>query len=232
MNSHIIPEWAYKALYDEQHKYFELTPKFDGQVKFKYSGEYEHLLCKNCEQYFGKLDDYARAVIFSKPGEKTFGLRTTGGDGYVTIENVDYKPLKLFQISILWRASVSKRAFFNKVDLGPHECKIRQMLLTKNPGNPDLYGCIMIAFLKQPREPLLELILQPESFRANNHRWYKFLFAGCGWMYVVSSHEKRFKHKDLFVQRNGKLVILLSAVKDVKWITKNLPTIKKSPPSR
>jgi hypothetical protein len=52
--------------------------------------------------------------------------------------------VKLFQLSILWRASVAKGDFFSKVKLKPrHEEEIRKMLLNGEPGKEDRYPCGM-----------------------------------------------------------------------------------------
>lgn len=227
LKSHIIPEWAYKAMYDENHRIFQISSDTERGKTDKFKGEYEHLLCQECESSTAKWDDYARAVILSKPGEKTYGILTSATNGAIQVENVDYTLFKLFQLSILWRASASKRDFFEKVNLGLHENKIREMLLSEDPGKPDHYGCVMVAFMKNPRKLLHEMITRPESFHANGHRWYKFLFVGCGWMYVVSSHEKRFEHKKLFLHPNEPLIIPLCPMHDAKWITDYLGLIHK-----
>lgn len=211
--SHIIPEWAYKTLYDDKHKFYELGSKPDGARKIKHKGEYENLFCADCETQLGKLDEYGRAIIFGRSDESHFGISTTGGNGTLVIENVDYVRMKLFQLSILFRAGVSQRVFFSKVHLGPHEEEIRKMLLNRDPGTPEDYGCVMVAFLRNSSKLLAEVIQKPESRKIDGYRIYSFLFAGCGWIFVVSSHSNTFKHKERFLQRDGKLVIPLVSSK-------------------
>lgn len=207
--SHIIPEWAYRTLYDDKHKFYELGSKPDGARKIKRKGEYENLFCTDCETQLSKLDEYARAIIFGRSDEPHFGISTTGVNGTLVIENVDYVRMKLFQLSILFRAGVSQRAFFSKVRLGTHEDRIRLMLLDENPGAPYEYGCIMVAFLNKSGKLLVEVMQEPILEKVDGHTVYKFLFAGCDWWFVVSRHSNNFKYKDCFLQRNGKLVIPL-----------------------
>ncbi len=154
-----------------------------------------------------KLDEYGRAIIFGRSDESHFGISTTGRKGTLVIENVDYVRMKLFQLSILFRAGVSQRAFFSKVRLGPHEEKIRKMLTDEIPGAPEAYGCVPVAFLRKSGKLLTEMIPKPQSKKIDGHRTYSFLFAGCGWIFVVSSHANTFKHKERFLQQDCKLVI-------------------------
>jgi hypothetical protein len=44
------------------------------------------------------------------------------------LPNVDFRLLKLFVLSVLWRASVSRLYFFRDVDLGPHADTIKSLI--------------------------------------------------------------------------------------------------------
>jgi hypothetical protein len=44
---------------------------------------------------------------------------------------------------MLWKASASGLSDFDAIRLDPHEERIRQMLLSQDPGNPDKYGYTM-----------------------------------------------------------------------------------------
>jgi hypothetical protein len=48
--------------------------------------------------------------------------------------------LKLFFLSLLWRASVSRHFFFRRVTTGPFERELRRMLLTGDPGAPEEFA--------------------------------------------------------------------------------------------
>ncbi|MBN6739566.1 hypothetical protein JKG47_03275 [Acidithiobacillus sp. MC6.1] len=95
----------------------------------KMAGEYEHLLCQNCEVLIGKYDDYGTRFFRRQAGER---LSTFNGeavpDDIDLIGNVDLRLLRLFIISVLWRASISSRPFFDKVDLGPFELVAKQII--------------------------------------------------------------------------------------------------------
>ena len=47
------------------------------------------------------------------------------------IQSYDYDRLMLFFIALLWRASVSTHSFYSRIDAGPHEEMLRQIILQK-----------------------------------------------------------------------------------------------------
>lgn len=47
--SHIIPEYFYTPIYDENHRFMEISPQSEKLVKFNQKGVREFLLCKDCE---------------------------------------------------------------------------------------------------------------------------------------------------------------------------------------
>jgi len=63
----------------------------------------------------------------------------------------DYKKMKLFQLSILWRAAEATGEFFSAVILPTHHReRLRQMLLTEKPGADHEYFCTMARLVASP----------------------------------------------------------------------------------
>ena len=65
IKSHIIPEWAYKPLYDEKHRFSSIETRIAKRAIYKQKGLTEKLLCLQCDSGIGRYDEYTRAVIFS-----------------------------------------------------------------------------------------------------------------------------------------------------------------------
>src|SRR5260370_7745169 len=61
-SSTILPEFLYRPLYDEKHRFFVLTAGDDGQ-RYMQRGLTEKLLCDRCEQQLGRYEKYAAAVM-------------------------------------------------------------------------------------------------------------------------------------------------------------------------
>ena len=54
-NSHIIPEFLYKPLYDNLHRFKSLSTLPEIKIEYKQKGIREKLLCRDCEQYILSL---------------------------------------------------------------------------------------------------------------------------------------------------------------------------------
>jgi hypothetical protein len=134
--SHILPEFLYQPLYDEKHRFSILG--LEGE-RYAQRGLTEKLLCHHCEQHLTRYKKYAAEIMSGRLGHR-FHQR----GAYIIIEGVDYTRFKLFQLSVLWRASVSKLEFFKLVSLGPHEERLRQMLVGSDPGSPEEFGCVVV----------------------------------------------------------------------------------------
>lgn len=143
--SHVIPKFAYKpAIEDGGAAILKTTFESDRTQKLQ-TGFFEPLLCSGCEAKIGKWDDYARRVLFGRISSLRVAKISKSPVAHV-YAGLDYKLLKLFQMSVLWRASVAKNRFFAQVDLGPRESILRDMIWSENPGEASDFGCAMARY--------------------------------------------------------------------------------------
>lgn len=200
--SHILPEFLYKPLYDEKHRFIGLKPEPEpgANEDLLQKGIREYLLCANCEQHLSKFERYASQVLRELPDTSR-----EGPGAVVRVTGIDYTLFKLFQMSLLWRAGVSNQASFQSVYLGPHEQRLRHMILEGDPGIPLEYGCLLIR--TRGPEKLDRFIKPPVHFRFLGHHGYLMILAGMIWVFVVSSHSGRIHEKGLFLAVNGTLPI-------------------------
>ncbi len=220
-NSHIISEFWYKPLYDEKHRFHVLSTAPEDKNVFEQKGIREKLLCHDCEQYFSRLEDYVRKVFYGG-----VGVWIKNDRNKILINGIDYTKFKLFQLSLLWRASVSSHKLFSEVSLGPHEEKLRRMLVSKNPGEYYDYGCILIGLLMDGSKLMHEMVMQPEPIRIKDFRWFRFVLGGCIWLFIVSSHSKIFELRDFFLQKEGNLIIHLQSAENVGFIAGLIKDLK------
>jgi hypothetical protein len=201
--SHILPEFFYSGIYDELHRTLEITHNDERTIQ---KGIREFLLCQNCETKLSRYETYAARLIRDIPE-----FRRDGGGRFVYSEGVDYLQFKLFQLSMIWRAGISKNPGFAQVNLGPHEEKVRRMLEEGNPGTFSQYGCIMMTM---PNTELLHKILvgpirlKPKLF---GHTVYKFITGNITWLFFVTSHVVSKQAEELFLQETGMLRIWLAS---------------------
>lgn len=128
-DSHIIPKAFFRdAMSGESGRGLNMITSKRIETG-KMAGEYERLLCRDCEELIGKYDNYGILFFRGKVGKP---LSVFNGeqvpDDIELIGNVDVYLLRLFLISVLWRASISSRPFFDKVNLGPYEIVAKQVI--------------------------------------------------------------------------------------------------------
>lgn len=196
--SHIIPEFFYRdsGLYDENHKMNRIevkkfiSSKKSGRVP---TGDYEGgILCADCDnKLIGSLEDYGRKVLFGglineEAIEGRNYRNTTDGAEFTVLNNVDYTKFKLFLLSILWRASITKREIFKEVSLSDFDKeKLRLMLMTRNAGKINEYPVIFLSYLNDSQIPT-DVIFQP--IKSATKDIITFLLGGFIFIYNITDN--------------------------------------------
>lgn len=183
-NSHIIPEFLHRPIYDEKHRINLIRPG-SSRLQILQQGIRERLLCQECEERFQEFEDYFARYWY---GGRPFPDPPLPQEVLVT--NLDYRRLKLFLLSIVWRASVAKTSAFRAAGLGPHEDRVRRLLLASDPGSPDCYP-IFAGLIVDPesRELWDSVILAPLRLRIQSLWAYRLVFAGAAWTVLISGRQ-------------------------------------------
>lgn len=202
-NSHIIPEFLYASLYDDKHRFQVLSVIPEHGNSFKQKGLKESLLCESCEQKFSVWEQYGSKVLVGGTS-----LQASKDGNLWTIDGIDYQKFRLFQLSILWRASVSKQQFFSYVQLGIHAEKIRQMLVAGMACQPGFYSCVMFG-LKFGPAAATDLMVQPKRIRILDKVGYSFVFGGFLWLYIVARQQLTGQALQTVLSEEGRTVILV-----------------------
>jgi hypothetical protein len=199
--SHIYPEFLYDRIYDDDHTYRVLTTRAGDRAGKRPKGIYEKLLCRECETLLSKWETHASQVLFG--GTE---LEMVQESRQLIVDGIDYVQFKLFQMSLLWRTAVSSRKEVPDISLGPHEERMREMLISQDPGPPYKYGCMMF-FVPDYTETLSGGLFPPDAFKMGGHRCYRCIFAGLFWVYFVSSHTHEIPYDKLMLSTEGRLPV-------------------------
>jgi hypothetical protein len=203
--SHIISDFLYKPLLNDKGKlefaqlWNDTLPEPEYRtINFLPTGWYERLLCDDCERKLGKWETYARDVL---RGEGSVRIAPT--TDRITLYDIDYQKFKLFQMSILWRASVSQRPEFAAVDLKDSEPSLRQMIASENPGAKDEFGCSLI--LLDGKDSLR---IHPPA-RVNNPdiESYYFVMGGFLWIYPIGDQSVDDFLRERMISTDGILIL-------------------------
>lgn len=136
--SHIYPEYMYRAAYDEKHSYLEFDADEKSFNKRRSKGLYEKLFCRSCEDIFKAYEDYGKELLYDDVKQK---IRSTKSP-YI-VKSYDYVTFKLFVLSLLWRASISRLNAFKYASLGVYENNLREILYSGLALEVNNYPCIL-----------------------------------------------------------------------------------------
>lgn len=214
--SHIIPNFLYKRLFKEDHRLVNVNLSDLDKFNYTHSGYYDKdILCGDCDSgLLSKLETYASNCLYFNGSEKSRSMIRTellsGGDTFpaVRFHNMDYTKLKLFFLSILWRAHISKHSFFKEVQLGPYAEKLRQMLLNHNAGPEDEFEVILLHVDSKQTRPE-KALFQPRKLRMEGNYQYVFYIDRIIYHYNISGHNKQSLYTKGIIKNDGILDICL-----------------------
>jgi hypothetical protein len=129
-------------------------------------GPYDRtILCAECDRRIGPWDQYGQQVLlrrFQKATPITHQAETVAW----SLENVNYTKLKLFFVSLLWRASISSHEFYKRIAVGIFEKRLREMVLTSEFGDAQEFAVILARFANVSMKAMLDP--HPEKFEGIN----------------------------------------------------------------
>lgn len=209
-NSHIVPEFLYSSLYNNQHKLMGINGQGNQGWKLLQKGIREYLFCSDCEQNLN--EKYEKPFLQQWTIDHPLPDRMQKSSVHSAIYN--YRSFKLFHLSILFRSSVSSLPTFQRVNLGRHEEYIRNMLMSENPGQNWKYPIFAFAVLNRRGEVERRLISCPISGRYEGHIAYGQIYGGAMWWTLVSSHRN-----DLFcragLQPSGQITMIAESWNEI-----------------
>lgn len=201
-NSHILPEFLYKPLYDVKHRAVGIHGRAPRNCEFLQKGIREKLLCHDCEQFLNdKYEKNFKKLWFD---EKKLPNRIH--EDLIVLRDINYTTFKLFHLSILYRCSISSYPMFRAVELGPHLETIRAMLKDVAPGDRNQYPIFGHAVIDKHDNVVHRLVTCPIKSRYEGHNVYGIMFGGCMWYYTVSSH-KALTMSKVSVSEEGSLFL-------------------------
>lgn len=211
----------YQGLFDNEHFIHKINFENFKKSQKVPSGEYEsNILCKECDnKIIGGYEDYARRILYGGQLNKNNTIffenrQNQGGVKTTYCKGVDYTKFKLFLLSFLWKASISQRNFFQKINLGPYQEDIRKMILKNDPKNEMDFPCCISTYanINLPKE----LIGQPQKYRYNNILGYTFLINKLLYIFLISNRKKPEWFSEIIINKSNEFSIVHMSEKNAK----------------
>jgi hypothetical protein len=122
VNAHIIAK-GFGRLMRGSGPNIRITPDNIGTAR-QQLGEFDSgILCADCDGLLGRFDDYVIELC-----QKFEQLHTKLGPKGFELPHADRELFGKFVLSVLWRASISKRPSVARVKLGPYEKRFRDII--------------------------------------------------------------------------------------------------------
>jgi hypothetical protein len=212
--SHVIPEFMFGPLYDEKHRFHGVSNISTKPNQIFQKGPREKLLCDNCERQVSRYESYASDVFFgnaaTQPVPTPTGLLFTG---------LDYKPLKLFFISVLWRLGTTSITHLKGAELGPHQERVRSLLCADDPADYLTFPA-MVTALMFDRQHIADLIVPPLHSRVEGRRVWAVVVSGFLFHFFVSNRQPPQNVWGGFLQENGNFPLHLTDIRQVAYLQK------------
>ena len=184
--SHIVPEFCYEYNGPSNARsacYVELPTSGLLREMVVQIGHREHLLCGRCEQLVGKYEDAFARYWGASPELKA----PTPAGAEVVLHGAPYHEVKLFVLSVFWRASVST-LFGREMHLGSYGEKLRRIVLDGDRVSEQQYLLVAKLILGEGGLPLSGYVDTPLLVR-HDHIWrYRMAFACCEWHVIMCDH--------------------------------------------
>jgi hypothetical protein len=214
IRSHIIPEGFYTKTYDEYRR-ARYASKSREILKYMQKGYWEHLLCKQCDgDIIGSYDKYAIEVIRDKKHIKE--------QSYVNLlkwDNLDYNRFKLFHLSVLWRAHLSKENC-RAINLTEEQAEqLRQYILSgKAPDEYEypLYGLSLFDAFSNVNQ-CDEIITFGNCYQrleAPDSKMFVFIYGGIAWHYIVPCAKHDDILQSLFLKKSKSFILEKQNLRD------------------
>jgi len=204
IKAHVIPASFFLGLRDGEKptKIISNTPSV--YPKKSYIGVYDkNILCRECEDQFQDLDDYGCKVLIRNEAhlEK---LHHNGRLVGYRINDINFEKLKIFFISVLWRASISTNYFFKDIDLGALENQAKQIIWKRHiPGIHD-FSFVLSKF---DDDGAGRTILNPHQERWFSVNYYRFYLYGYI-LYIKADSRKTPEKWAEFIPEEENLIVI------------------------
>lgn len=205
----------YKGIYGKNNKVANINLHNIKEVSYAYSGIYDkNILCRECDnEILSKLESYASNYIYFRRGataknqvliEKLQETDTTLP--VLRFHNLDYTKTKLFFLSLLWRAHISEHPFFKDVSLGKYSEKLRNMILTNDPGREDEFEVVLILVDSAGTRPD-KSIISPRHIKNDGNSTYIFHIDQIMYHFNISAYNKTSLFDKGIIKKDGILDI-------------------------
>lgn len=212
--SHIIPEFLFKPLYDPKHRAVKFLS--DKSKIFLQKGLRDFLLCEKCESHIANNIE----TPFAKQWWKI--LPSSYSNPLLNLYGLDYTITKLMILTNLWRAHCSQKKEWTNVKLGPYANRIGQMIQDINAGDENNFPIWGELIVDEDNKVRCDIITPFSRSRPYGHYVYYSAHGGVDW-YITISPTSKIPPEGANLTKDGKLTLLKKFI----WECSSVKSFKK-----
>ena len=177
IHSHIIPRFLFKPMA----RLAPGTPECFGLglPRLRPGQPKEPLLCVSCEKKFSLGERYASRRLRDF---NSIALNTRAAG--IRADGLNYEVLRIFFLSVMWRASVASHPLFDRVRLGRYEVEMLDILRASDPGPPYRFPVLMY-LIEEDDFVRHALVTPPLRFRIDNAIAHEMVAHGVGITWIT-----------------------------------------------
>jgi hypothetical protein len=225
VKAHILPQSFYPERDRNKDRLSVLSSHPSERKRHSRTGIYDtRLVCAGCEQLFDPLDNYAAKLLI----EGVSAFRTVNHDRQplaYQVDSYDHPKLKLFCLSLLWRAAASGQPEFASVNLGPYLLPLTDMIRRGDPGNVDTFSTILCRF--SDIEGWQSGVISPVRRRYEGITFYSFVATAYVFHIKVDHQSVRDPLRALVIRSDAPLLILAQEFRDSTEFRTMLQLVKR-----
>lgn len=173
IKAHIIPAGFFRRIRQGKEALEMMTNRAGEYTEKSQVGAYDQtIVCSKCEAIWQEWDNYVQQLLAEEPlngRARYYGNRKIC---YI-VDDFEYRKLKLFFISMVWRASVSSHKVFSRVSLDQFEDIAKQHIVNSDPGDSEDFSVVMSKF----DHPLAKGIFDPYMYKNSGVNYLRFYLA-------------------------------------------------------
>ena len=208
IDAHIVPKAFYTHFVPNRTNILKIQSDIPYELRCPAGFYDKNILCAECDRKLGVYDQEAQKLFLSDISK--YKRQEGNFSAYGIPAGIfDYKKLKLFFISMLWRASISSNDSFKFVKLGD---KFEAMAL-KVLRHPELdvinqFSVFIFKYKSVPNIRIERIFIEPIPCRADGINYYEFVFAGYQINIKVDSREFETIFNRICLKPSEELVIV------------------------
>ncbi len=190
VKSHVIPQALHKDILPDD-DVIKLYATGQDYGKKSLTGIYGQFLCQCCENYFAPYDDYGVKVV-RKYADGETGKPLLGSFEKGFAADVDYTKLKLWVLSMLWRADACDHECFERIELGDKwRKKLTAMLQSQSPGSVDDFAVTATLFDNDLGQQSVSQSIPAKIKADNNYRRSYWFYVPRGFRFVIKVDQRK-----------------------------------------